>query len=143
LSGEYSALLSKRALNALKWARRAFEEGDCDTAVREAEYAIQLYIKSIIYRVLGEEAEGRNLRELLGVLASALIEEGFEEEAKELVNYIRKHKRELAELTEAHTRAVYGLIEFGRRETEMLLKIAESIILMLGNLEVKVFGKKV
>ncbi len=143
MSGEYPALLRKRALNALKWSRRAFEEEDYDTAVREAEYAVQLFIKSFIYRVLGEETRGHNLRELLGVLASALIEEGLEEEAKELVDYIRKHRRELAELTEAHTRAVYGLIEFSRREAEILLKIAESMISMLRNLEVKVFGGKV
>jgi len=46
-----------------------------------------------------------------------LIGEGFEEEAKELIDYIRKHRRELAELTEAHTRAIYGLIEYGKRNT--------------------------
>jgi len=141
VSGKYPALLRKRALNALRWAERAFEERDYDTAVREAEYGVQLYIKSIIYRVLGEEIRGHNLRELLGVLISALIEKGFEEEAKELVDYIRKHRRELAELTEARIRAVYGLVEYGRRETEILLKIAKNIITVLKNLEVKVFGE--
>jgi len=143
MSGEYPALLRKRALNALKWARRAFEDGDYDTAVREAEYAVQLYVKSVIHRVLGEEVRGHSLRELLGILVSALIEEGLEEEAREVADYVRRHRRELAELTEAHTRAVYGLIEYGRRESEILLKIAESVIAAVKDLEAKVFGEKV
>ena len=143
MSGEYPALLKKRALNALKWAKRTFDDKDYDTAVREAEYAVQLYIKSITYRILGEEIRGHNPRELLGILASALIEEGFEEEAKELIDYIRKHRLELAELTEAHTRAIYGLIEYGKRESEILLKITKNVIAMLKDLEVKVFGEGV
>ncbi len=136
-------MLRKRALNALKWARRAFSEGDYDTAVREAEYAVQLYAKSLIYRVLGEEVRGHSIRELLGVLASALVEEGREEEAGELIDYIRRHRRELAELTIAHTRAAYGLVEYGKREAEILLRIAEDVIEVLRSLEAKVFGEEV
>jgi len=143
LSGEYSALLKKRALNALKWAERAFNEGDYDTAVREAEYAVQLYIKSLIYRILGEEVRGHNLRELLGILVSSLIEENFRGEAEELIDYIRKHRRELAELSEAHIRATYGLMEYGRDGASILLRIAKNIINTLRDLEVRVFGKEI
>jgi len=143
LSGEYSALLKKRALNALKWAERAFNEGDYDTAVREADYAVQLYIKSLIYRILGEEVRGHNLRELLGILVSSLIEENFREEAEELIDYIRKHRRELAELSEAHIRATYGLMEYSRDGASILLRIAKNIINTLRDLEVRVFGKEI
>jgi len=143
MNGRYSVLLKKRALNALKWARRAFSDGDYDTAVREAEYAVQLYVKSIVYRVLGEEVRGHNVRELLGILASALVEEGFDKEAGELIDYVRKHRRELAELAYAHVRATYGLVEYGEREAEILLKIAENVIETLKVLEVKVFGEEI
>lgn len=143
LSGEYSVLLKKRALSALKWAERAFNEGDYDVAAREAEYAVQLYIKSLIYRVLGEEVRGHNLRELLGILVSSLIEENFRKEAEELIDYIRKHRRELAELSEAHTRATYGLIEYNRDGALILLRIARNVINMLRNLEARVFGEKI
>jgi len=51
LSGKYAILLRKRALNALKRVERAFNEGDYDVTVRGVEYAVQLYLKSIIYRV--------------------------------------------------------------------------------------------
>ena len=143
MSGEYPALLRKRALKALEWSKRAFESSDYDTAAREAEYAAQLYVRSVIYRVRGEEVRGHNLRELLGVLLSSLMEEGLEEDAEFLADYLRKHRRELAELTEAHTRATYGLTEYGKREAELLLKIAESVIAVLKKLEAKIFGGEV
>jgi HEPN domain-containing protein len=54
-------------------AEKASEEGDYDTAAREAEYFVQLYIKSLIYRVLGEERRGHDIRGLLGILASSLL----------------------------------------------------------------------
>ena len=143
MSGEYAILLKKRALNALKWAEKAFQEEDYDTSVREVEYAVQLYIKSLIYRILGEEVRGHNIRELLGILTSALIEKGFEELAKELIDYIKLHRRELIELSDAHTRVVYGLVEYSRKEAELLIKIGKNIISMLKELEVKVFGEEV
>ncbi|MCD6409610.1 MAG: hypothetical protein J7L98_04665 [Candidatus Verstraetearchaeota archaeon] len=59
------------------------------------------------------------------------MEEGLEENAAFLADYLRKHRRELAELTEAHTRATYGLAEYDQREAELLLKIAESVITVL------------
>ncbi len=55
MSGEYPALLKRRALNALRWAERSCNEDDYDTCAREAEYAAQLYVKSLLYRLLGEE----------------------------------------------------------------------------------------
>lgn len=143
MSGEYAILLKKRALNALKWAEKAFQEEDYDTSVREVEYAVQLYIKSLIYRILGEEVRGHNIRELLGILTSALIEKGFEELAKELIDYIKLHRRELIELSDTHTRVVYGLVEYSRKEAELLIKIGKNIISMLKELEVKVFGEEV
>ena len=142
MSGQYPLLLKKRALNAFKWAKRAFDEGDYDTCVREAEYAVQLYVKSLIYRVSGEEVYGHNIRGLLGILASILLENDFRGEAGKIIEYIKKHKRLLAELEDAHTRAVYGLIEYGEREAHMLLEIARETIDLLKEIESKVFGVK-
>ena len=140
MSGEYPSLLRKRSLNALKWAEKAYSEGDYDTAVREAEYAVQLYTKSLIYRVLGEERRGHDIRGLLGILSASLLEQGLEEEARVISNYVRKHRRELAELAEAHTRAIYGIFEYGEREAKLLLGIAKEVIGFLQKLEARVFG---
>ncbi|MEB3778672.1 MAG: HEPN domain-containing protein [Desulfurococcales archaeon] len=143
MSGEYAAILKRRALNALKWAKRALDEEDYDTAAREAEYAVQLYIKSVIYRVSGEDVRSHNIRELLGVLAMSLMEEDFHEEAGILVDYSRRRRRELAELSEAHTKAAYGLAEYTKRVASLLIKIAEDTIGLLRLVEERVFeGEK-
>ncbi len=135
-------LLRKRALNALKWADRALEEGDYDTVAREAEYAAQLYLKSLLYRVLGEEVRGHNLRELLSVLVSALLEEGLREEAEALADYVRRKRRELAELSDARTRATYGLAEHTKTSASLLVRIARDIIEKLRELEERLFAGK-
>ena len=140
MSGEYPLILRRRALNALKWAERALEEGDYDTAAREAEYAAQLYLKSVIYRVRGEEVRGHNINELLGILAYTLIEEGLEEEARIVIDYSRSRRRELAELSDAHVKATYGLVEYTRRVSEELVRLARELIEMLRGLEERIFG---
>jgi len=139
VSGEYAALLRRRALAAFKWAQRAYAEGDYDIAVLQAEYAVQLYLKSVLYRVLGEEVRGHNIRELFGLLSAALLEQGAEDLAREVSEYVRRHRRELEELSEAHTRATYSIVEYGEREAGLLLKIAEQVLDKLRELEVKLF----
>ena len=124
----------------LKWARRAFDEGDYDVCALNAQYAVQLYLKSILCRVLGEEVRGHDIRELFGLLAAALMEQGAEDLAGEVASYLRMHRRELAELSDAHTRATYGLVEYGRREASLLLNIAEEALGKLRELEVKLFA---
>lgn len=140
MSGEYGALLRERALSALKWAQRAYDEGDYDFAVLHAEYAVQLYLKSILYRIMGEEARGHDVRELFGLLAASLMEQGVEDLAREVMDYVRRHRRELIELSEAHTRATYGFIKYGEREAGLLLTIAKHVIEELKQLENKLFG---
>ena len=76
MSGEYPGVLRRRALNALKWAQRACGENDYDTCAFLAEYAVQLYLKSLIYRVAGEEVRGHDVRELFGLFVASLLEQG-------------------------------------------------------------------
>jgi len=140
VSGEYAEVLRRRALSALRWAEKACEAGDYDLCALMAEYATQLYLKSLIYRVRGEEVRGHNIGELFGILTASLMEQGLRDVAEELAEYSRRHRRELAELSEAHTRAVYGLAGYGRREAELVLSIARSVIDKLREVEVKLFG---
>ncbi len=142
MSGDYVNLLKKRSLNALKWAERACLEGDYDTAAREAEYAAQLYAKALIYRVLGEERRGHDIRGLLGILATALMEGGAREEAEVLLEFLRSKRRALAELADAHVRATYGVFEYGRREAELLIKITKEVINILKEIEGRIFEGK-
>jgi len=54
--------------------------------------------------------------------------------------YLRKHRRELAELSDTPTRAIYGLMGYGEKEAGMLLRIAEEAIEWLKELEGKMFA---
>ena len=61
--------------------------------------------------------------------------------AEEIVDYIKRRRRELTELFEAHTRDTYGLIEYNRDGALILVEIAKNTINMLKNLEARIFGE--
>lgn len=82
LSGEYAALLKKRALSMLSLAKSLLREGQNDLAALNAEYAAQLYLKALLYRVTGEEWRGHGIRSLLGALSAVLEGAGFRQEAE-------------------------------------------------------------
>ena len=140
LSGEYAALLKKRALSMLSLAKRLLREGQNDLAALNAEYAAQLYLKALLYRVTGEEWRGHGVRALLGALATVLESSGFREEAERIVDYVRRRRRALAELEEAHTRAVYGVFEYDERQAAALVSLAEEVIKLLKGVEEGVIG---
>lgn len=62
MSGELAEILRSRVLMYLRSAERSFREGDYDVAANEAEYAAQIYIEYMIYRVSGEETRGHDIR---------------------------------------------------------------------------------
>jgi len=64
----------------------------------------------------------------------------MEDTAIEVVDYVRRHRRELIELSEAQSRATYGFIGYGEREAGLLLTIAKHVIEELKQLENKLFG---
>jgi len=111
LSGEYPALLRRRALRMFRLAERLLEEGDADLSVLHAEYAARLYVKQLLLRLTGEEYRGHSIRVLLGALRAVLEDLGQREAAERLAEYTRRSRRLLAELEEGHTRAVYGVYE--------------------------------
>ncbi|MEM4970844.1 MAG: HEPN domain-containing protein [Sulfolobales archaeon] len=58
MSGEYAILLRRRALSMLRLAERLVGEAEYDLAVLNAEYAAQLYVRSFLLRLAGEEWRG-------------------------------------------------------------------------------------
>ena len=71
MSGRYPDLLKRRAESMMRLAERLLGEGEYDLAVLNAEYAAQLYIKSVLLRLTGEEWRGHGIRTLLGAVALA------------------------------------------------------------------------
>ena len=50
-------------------------------------------------------------------------------------DFVRSNKRLLAELDEAHTRVVYGPLQYSKEQAEALLKATESVIDLLRKVE--------
>lgn len=57
MSGNYPGLLKRRAESMMRLAVRLLREGEYDLAVLNAEYAVQLHIKSLLYRLSGGNGE--------------------------------------------------------------------------------------
>ncbi|MEM1667584.1 MAG: HEPN domain-containing protein, partial [Thermofilaceae archaeon] len=111
-----------------------------DLAVLNAEYAARLLVKAILYRVAGEEVRGHSIRALIGLLVSVLEEKGFRKEAEELIEYVRRNRRVIAELEEGHVRSIYGVFSYSREQAGKLVEAAESIVGVLEKIEKEVFG---
>jgi len=139
MSGIYPTLLRRRAESMIKIAERLLGEGEYDLAVFNAEYATQLYIKSLLYRLSGEEWRGHSIRTLLGALALVAEENELKEIAEKIYNFVRRNRRILAELEEAHTRSIYGVFEYTRYQAKTLIDIARGVIEMIKEIEEKVF----
>jgi len=140
VSGEYAALLKRRALSMLRLAERLLGEAEYDLAALNAEYAAQLYVKSVLYRLTGEEWRGHSIRALLGLLAYTLEEKGFHSQAERVMAFVRGNRRLLAELEEAHTRAVYGVFQYSREQAQTLLNAARRVVELAESVEEEVLG---
>ncbi|OYT39613.1 MAG: DNA-binding protein [Desulfurococcales archaeon ex4484_58] len=140
MNGIYPDILRERAWAMFRLANRLFERGEYDLSAMNIEYAVQLYLKSLLYRVSGEEWRGYNIRSLLGSLILLLQEQGFDREASKITSFIRRNRRVLAELEEAHTRVVYSVFSYSRDQVKILLGIARELMDLLKNIEEKVFS---
>lgn len=140
MSGDYSRLLERRAEAMLRLAERLLVEGEYDLAALNAEYAAQLYIKGVLHRLSGEEWRGHSIRSLLGVLAMIVRDAGLDEASDRIYEYIRNKRRILAELEEAHTRAVYGVFEYSREQAETLVAAAKEVIELVRRVEEEALG---
>ncbi len=140
MSGEYPTLLEKRARAMLSLAEELLQRGLYDLSVLNAEYAAQLFVKALLFRVTGEEWRGHSVRQLLGVLAMELRRRGLASEAELVEDFVKGFRRLLAELEEAHVRAVYGVFEYSREQAEKILSAAKRVFELVKGVSERVFG---
>jgi len=141
MSGNYPGLLKRRAESMMRLAVRLLREGEFDLAVLNAEYAVQLYIKSLLYRLSGEEWRGHSVRTLLGALALILEENRLNDVAERIYDFTRRNRRILAELDEAHTRSIYGAFEYSKDQARVIVDAAQSIIKLVKGIEEVLFKR--
>ena len=94
----------------------------------------------MLYRILGEEVRGHDIRGLLGLLVSSLLEQGLREEAERLAEFVRRNRVALTWLSEAHIRAAYGPVEYDEKEASLVLETAHRVLKALEELLGRILG---
>jgi len=140
MSGKYPDLLRRRAESMIRLAERLLGEDEYDLAVLNAEYSAQLYVKSTLFRLSGEEWRGHGVRTLLGAVALVIEESRIRNLAEEIIDFTRRNRRILAELEEAHTRSIYGALEYSEEQAKTIVESAKSVIELMKKIEEEIFG---
>jgi len=124
-------LLTGRAFRMLKSARNALVTGDYDIAAFMADQAVQLYLKSVVFKSTGEIPRVHAIRQLLGILGTALSR------SEEVEQFVRKNRSLLIRLEEAYITSRYVPREYEREEVEELVNFAEEAVKFAEHLEGK------
>lgn len=119
---EYRILL-RRAKWFLEEARDALGKKRYDLACFLAEQAAQLRIKAALYRLLGDYPRLHQVRLLLGELGRA-AGGGC---AREIADFIRRHRAELSELEDAYLMTRYSPKLYGPDDAEAMLRLVEKL----------------
>ncbi len=127
--------LRERSLRFLVEAEEDLRRGFYDLAAFHAEQAVQLYLKSMILRLSGEERRGHEIRELMAEIAFSLDVEGLNEISRELKELAKRYRREIKELEEAYYEARYKPIAYTKEEAEEAVSAARLIISKLREIE--------
>lgn len=135
MSGELVEKLRHRAIAFLREAKRFLEEGEYDLACFSAEQTLQLYLKSVFLKLFGETLRVHGIRELLGLLASRLHQEGFREEAIKVKDFVRENRYTLSVIEDAYVDARYTIRSFTEEEAREVLEVSLKLIKLLEEIE--------
>ncbi|MEM4971823.1 MAG: HEPN domain-containing protein [Sulfolobales archaeon] len=102
MSGEYYTLLRKRAERFLVRAVRDLSEGDYDGTCFNAEEAIQLAVKAVLYRYFGENPCIHGSKTLLARLRNLFMDAGGDSIASLLNRFIADNRDALDILEESY-----------------------------------------
>ncbi len=139
-SVDYVELLRRRSKAYYEYSRGAFERGDYDIAIFMIEQALQLYIKSMILRILGYTPRTHMIRELLAALAKALSSLNKNLLASRIKDFVEENRDALKLIEEAYTGSRYLYKVYEREDVEKLLSIAEKLINLLEDVEHELFA---
>lgn len=109
-------LLQKRALNFLDSAKERFQKEDWDLVCFMAEQAVQLFLKSLILKEIGEIPKTHSIRKLLGII-NQMKEQNIKFERKELLF-----------LENAYLNSRYFNFLYNKEDAELAIRIAEEIL---------------
>ena len=137
MSGEYYNLLWKRARRFLIRAIRDLSEKDYDGACFNAEEAIQLATKAILYKYFAEVPRIHGSKTLLARLRNLFIDAGLNDIARITGRFVADNRDALDILEESYIMARYGNISYGEKQARMCVEIAKKALEVLEEIERK------
>ncbi len=135
MSGDYYRLLARRAHAFLSLAEDLLGKGEYDLAVFNAEQAVQLRLKAIIYRLWGVTPRSHSVRWLLGLMRNNLLRAGLVQAAERIDEFTRTHRSLLAALEDAYTLTRYGHLEYDHELASELVSVAKKLWSLLEEVE--------
>ena len=135
MSGEYYQLLWKRAERFLVRALRDYEEGDYDGACFNAEEAIQLAAKAMLFKFFGEAPRIHGSKTLLARLRNLLMDAGRDDVARVIGRFVADNRDALDVLEESYVMARYGAISYGEKQGRICVDTAKRALEVLREVE--------
>ncbi|MEL9941121.1 MAG: HEPN domain-containing protein [Ignisphaera sp.] len=135
MSGEYYALLWRRAERFLTRSIRDLEEGDYDGACFNAEEAVQLAVKALLYKYFGETPRIHGSKSLLARLRNLFADGGRNDVATVIGRFVADYRDALDVLEESYTMARYGAISYGERQGRECVETAKKAFEVLKDVE--------
>lgn len=111
LRGSEAELLRKRSLEFLIEAEHALRRGSYDVACFLAEQSLQLYLRHVLLKVVGDYPRTHSIRHLLGEVARVAG-------SREVEDFMRRNRARLLALEDAYLMARYFTREYGREDAE-------------------------
>ena len=125
----------RRARVFLSVAQELLERNEYDLAVFNAEQAVQLRLKALLYRLWGIIPRSYSIRWLLGLLRDSLLRAGLGEAAEKVDEFVRSNRSLLAALEDAYTLTRYGHLEYDYELASRLLALSENLWRLLEEVE--------
>ena len=112
-------LLKKRSKEFLEEAKIALERGSYDVACFLAEQSLQLYLKSVLLKLVGDYPRTHSIRRLLGEIVRIT-------DNVEIKEYARENRIRLSNLEDAYLMARYFIKEYLGEDAADMIKTAEE-----------------
>lgn len=122
-------LLKKRSSEFLEESKLAVQRGFYDTACFLAEQSLQLYLKAILLKLVGDYPRTHSIRRLLGELGRVLNSEALE-------TFINANRARILALEDAYLIARYFVKEYEREDAMEMIRVVEEVV----NLVRKILG---
>lgn len=125
LSRSEAEVLRRRYAEFLEEARSALNRGFYDVACFLAEQSLQLYLKYVLLKLVGDYPRTHSVRMLLGEISRALG-------STELEGFSRVNRTRLLALEDAYMMARYFVKEYTREDAEDMVKLVEEVVDIVG-----------